>query len=321
MNFLHEIFYTLFPYAVSLVEIPLMLIQWVFDLSLWKNLSILINNQTADYAFNAFLRAFFFGVGTLYVITLSKVIFNLVQSKLQTSGKKSKVTTNQLSPTVQGSVLILSILIALTGEFLLFWFQDSIVLPEMFGTFIIVPYLITLSLGLLALLFFAIRFIFQKIITLHSPWIEKIKVAILILVGIAPLFIVGVIFVEIFANPLGNPQATRFAALHAAIKNTCFIHPERLHCPTTLEEISYIEPKNYESMINSTQASYQYYPEENNYTFIVRYAPTRAVIFDQRLVPLHGVDFKEYNVQVFGTDRISNPPDFLEEVTFEEWQY
>lgn len=311
MNLPLELFFTIFPYVLQFAIILTMPFFWLYEVAIWGVLTPFSDYRLAQFALHAVIRSAFFSVGMLYLVTLFKV----VRHKLK--AKKGR----QLSPTPQQRILSGTFVFALVLEVLYMVFQENIVVYSLASVYIMIPYLIIFSLGMVATLFFIARFIITKIITLHSPVIEKMKVVTLTTLGILPIIVVVTFMFEVFFSPMGNPQATRFAVLHAAIKNTCLIHPERLHCPTTLEEIGYIEPKYYQSMIKTAQASYQYYPEENNYTFIVRYSPTQAVIFDQRLVDLYGVDFKEYRVSVLGTDRIANPPEFLGEVEFEEWEY
>jgi len=120
---------------------------------------------------------------------------------------------------------------------------------------------------------------------------------------------------------MGNQQANRFFIVNAAIKNTCFIDPKKENCPHTLKEISYIEPKPYQESMKSGQDRYIYYPETNLYTLVVRYSPVRAVVLDWRLVETTQLDFREYDVEVLGKDRLEETPPFAGPWEFEEWKY
>jgi hypothetical protein len=139
--------------------------------------------------------------------------------------------------------------------------------------------------------------------------------------GIYPFFLMGMMLTEIIIDPIGNPQASRFFIVNAAIKNTCFIDPERNNCPQTLEQIEYIEPSQYRSMRVGTQVQYVYYPDQNVYTLVVRYSPVKAVVFDWRLVDEYTVDFHEFEVSIIGQDKLVGPPKFDGPWTFPEWEY
>ncbi len=143
--------------------------------------------------------------------------------------------------------------------------------------------------------------------------------SIFFLVASYPIMAVAVVLIWIFASPIPNISGSRFFTINAAIKNTCFIDPKRDHCPHTLEEISYIEPEEYQRMLRGSQVQYRYYPEQNIYTLVVRYSPIQAVVFDPRLTASIGVDFKEFEVSLVGTDRVVNPPDFEGPWEFPNW--
>jgi hypothetical protein len=122
-----------------------------------------------------------------------------------------------------------------------------------------------------------------------------------------------------FAQPY--PVASEYFKLNAAIKNTCLLDPQRDHCPQTLEEISYIEPVEFKRLSAKTNFVYTYNPVTNNYTFIARPRKDHAVIFDQRLIPLYGVDFKEYDVSTWwDKEKISNPPPFFGPWELPKWE-
>mgnify|MGYP006265884427 CR=1 FL=1 len=121
---------------------------------------------------------------------------------------------------------------------------------------------------------------------------------------------------------INNPQSSRFFVINAAIKNTCFIDQNRANCPHSKEEIGYIEPEEYKRATDCCQVRYQYNPEINQYSLVIRYAPTKAVLFDWRLVTTqHQIDFKEYDVAVIGQDHLINPPDWDGPWKFDDWEY
>lgn len=136
--------------------------------------------------------------------------------------------------------------------------------------------------------------------------------AVVLLVTMLGFLATGLFGWQLFSSLFDQPEAERFFVLNAAIKNTCFIDPKRVGCPHNLSELSYIEPVQFAKAAKSTQMLYQYYPADNQYTFIVRYNRTHAVIFDWRLVKTDGVDFREVTIHPtpFGADRIEDPPEF-----------
>lgn len=115
--------------------------------------------------------------------------------------------------------------------------------------------------------------------------------------------------------------ASRYFQLHAAIKNTCLLDPQRNHCPTQLVELSYIEPQEFKHLASRTDFTYTYDAATNQYTFIARPSAKRAVVFDQRLIETEGVDFKEYTVSTWGQDRLDNPPPFSGPWELPEWDH
>lgn len=118
-----------------------------------------------------------------------------------------------------------------------------------------------------------------------------------------------------------QPQAGRFFIINAAIKNTCFMDPDRRNCPQVLEEIGYIEPQEYQNMMECCQVNYQYHPDLEQYSLVIRYNPTKAVVFDWRLTDELGVDFKEYQVSLFGQDQLVDPPAWEGPWQFADWPY
>jgi hypothetical protein len=143
-----------------------------------------------------------------------------------------------------------------------------------------------------------------------ASWLNQL---LLLLPTIPLLLLMGVISLFLF-NVMGRHTlfASRYFKLHAAIKNTCLLDPQRHNCPTELVGISYIEPDEFRSLAADTDFVYRYDPATNQYTFIARPFTDKAVVFDQRLIPLIGVDFEEYDVVTdsSGQDRLLNPPPF-----------
>ncbi len=98
-------------------------------------------------------------------------------------------------------------------------------------------------------------------------------------------FLLRAFFSAFFRDDL--PPSTQFHNLNAAIKNTCFLDPEKKHCPYTVEEIIQIEPQTFIKQTKDVRLTYQYYPETNDYTLIIRNVDPavnndRVAIFDSR---------------------------------------
>ncbi len=153
----------------------------------------------------------------------------------------------------------------------------------------------------------------------RSVWLERAGRVLLVCIAVYPFLA----FLGIFAwlRYETNPAGSQFHVLHAAVKNTCLIDPERENCPHTLEELSYIEPEAFARAEAFTQMQYQYDLESNQYSLVIRYTPERAVVFDQRLHDEYGLDFHEYSVQLLGQDRLKNAPDWNGLWTFSDWEY
>jgi len=135
-----------------------------------------------------------------------------------------------------------------------------------------------------------------------------------------PLALALILIIDIVFDPLGPPQGNEFFNIHAAIKNTCLDDPEQINCPQKVEDISFIEPEEYQKLSN-TQASYLYDKSENRYTLVVRYSRNRAVLFDPRLKETLGRDFEEYQLHLIGRDKLASPPPFEGPWEFDPWPY
>ena len=158
--------------------------------------------------------------------------------------------------------------------------------------------------GLLSPLYYIPLLVFTKIFKLKVPenlW-QIIRV-LFIFLGIA-------LAMATWRITFNNYRGDTYNTLHAAIKNTCLIDPKKEHCPLVLEDLAIIEPAQYATAVKSTQMFYRYYPDTNQYTFMVRYDKRNAIIFDQRLIPDQGVDLREVEIETFGRDRVIDPPKF-----------
>lgn len=117
-----------------------------------------------------------------------------------------------------------------------------------------------------------------------------------------------------------NPPSYAYHVLNAAIKNTCYLDPQRNHCPKSVEELISIEDKNFTELTKDAHLTYKYYPQTNEYTLIVRNNNLkennyRVAIFDPRLQTAknygRGLDFVDEQV-VWCSEKyvLKNPPPF-----------
>lgn len=111
-----------------------------------------------------------------------------------------------------------------------------------------------------------------------------------------------------------NPISSNYAQMHAAIKNTCLLDPERKNCPKNLTELMSLYPEDFKRVTQKSTIHYEYYPESNTYTLIGYENNTRkGAIFDPRLknVPGFGNDFADFRFYTCkGEKRIDNIPPF-----------
>lgn len=131
--------------------------------------------------------------------------------------------------------------------------------------------------------------------------------------------LVNIVFF-VFAFPGDSPPSAGYHVLNAAIKNTCFLDPQRNHCPKTVEDLINIEPEHFRELTKDAHLTYKYYPYSNQYTLIIRNNDVwqnnyRVVIFDPRLATVKnygtGLDFFDARVSdCKGKIVIDNPPPF-----------
>lgn len=143
--------------------------------------------------------------------------------------------------------------------------------------------------------------------------------------GIAALPIIFLIFIGFILKfeSWGEPPSQRFAVLNAAVKNTCYLDPQRNNCPKNVDQLIAIEPEHFQKIAQDAQITYQYYPETNQYTLIVRdkslsLINTEVALFDPRLSNLsqnysafiqNDIAEPEF-MGCFGKNIIVNPPPF-----------
>ena len=116
------------------------------------------------------------------------------------------------------------------------------------------------------------------------------------------------------------PPSAHYHVLNAAIKNTCFLDPQRNHCPGTVQDIINIEPERFTTLTKNAHLTYEYYPQTNEYTLIIRNNNLkendyRVAIFDPRLTSVknygRGLDFLDTQVVYCnGKYILTDPPPF-----------
>ncbi len=135
-------------------------------------------------------------------------------------------------------------------------------------------------------------------------------------------FITFVAF-AIFSEQYDDPPSGRYHHVHAAIKNTCYLDPEKRNCPTNVDEIIKLDSQRFGPLLSKAALTYQYIPEENRFTLIIRntnplYTEDEVAIFDSRLLQSgksspgygYGYDFYETKILKCGDkyELIDKPP-------------
>lgn len=156
----------------------------------------------------------------------------------------------------------------------------------------------------------------------NSPRLKKLVTGTGIALFLYPLLVVLVFLTWLFFQPFDQVAGREEHTLHAAIKNTCLHDPQQVNCPQHLEEIGKVEPKTFAYVQERSQMKYEYDPATNEYVFIIRRNPKQAAVFSQRLISEGnwGIDYKEYEVDLWGKDHIIDPP-FASDWTLPEWEY
>lgn len=306
-NLVFELFYILYPAFFRVATFPLEVLFFV------QNRLAPAEVPAVNYLNYVLFTCILPPVGITFISQLAHLIF---KHKLQTP-----MTTKHWWVFFGGLVLISSGI-----QVLIYAFPQSLIIETIVSQPVRMVWL-CIGLGGLGAIFYylfkaIIYLLLQRITVIQSSRpIQRALLGGLMLVGMYPFLLIVFVLLELFVNPLGTPAASQFFVINAAIKNTCFIDPEKNNCPQTLAEIGYIEPRAYQEMIAHNQVNYVYDPQKNLYTLVVRYHPTRAVVFDWRLVDTFGVDLHEYEVSVIGQDRLIDPPAYDGPWTFADWDY
>lgn len=174
-----------------------------------------------------------------------------------------------------------------------------------------------------------IIFLLWKVIRLigHTEENKLVRITgfILSIIASVVLFVIASVVAVIVLYLIGlihddHPPSVDYHVLNAAIKNTCFLDPQKNHCPKTAQDIIDIEPENFSKLTKNANLTYQYYLNTNEYTLIVRNNDLkkddyRVAIFDPRLTTVknygRGVDFLDTEIMwCNGKYVLKNPPPF-----------
>jgi hypothetical protein len=128
-----------------------------------------------------------------------------------------------------------------------------------------------------------------------------------VILWIGSFIISAVMSLVVFWFLIGDdsPPSRDYHTINAAIKNTCYLDPQRNHCPKTIEDIIAIDPEHFKEWTKDANLTYQYYPETNEYTLIIRNNHynernrSRVAIFDPRLSKPENLLYTHYGGRDF----------------------
>lgn len=186
-------------------------------------------------------------------------------------------------------------------------------------------WLITIEIIIAIAVVFLLVWMIKLVDRIEKNKLARIFYFIISVIGSLALFIItsiAAIIILYLAGiiPYDYPPSYDYHILNAAIKNTCFLDPQKNHCPKTVQDLINIEPEHFKALTKNAHLTYQYYPQTNEYTLIVRNNDLkrndyRVVIFDPRLTTLknygRGLDFLDAKVmECNGKFLLKNPPPF-----------
>ncbi len=212
------------------------------------------------------------------------------------------------------SVVALLLGSALTEESLLFIVAIAVMFPPA-GLFLGV-----LAFAVIGIVspFFWLGMLAKRCFSKRAVLIQKVTVIVFLICALAALL-------AVITESSWDDGGGRAHHLHAIVKNTCLIDPERVNCPQTVEDMRVVEPRFYDDLQETHQIFYRYNPENNEYVLVVRYSPHDAVLFSQLLKSPEqngnqANDFQLLEIETFGRDRVKEMPDFAREFEYlPEW--
>jgi len=165
--------------------------------------------------------------------------------------------------------------------------------------------------------------IIKVILETYRKLIPRISIIIAFTIAMILAFIlvsfliIGIIGIGIPTNGIASGS---YPDLNAAIKNTCFLDPQKNHCPKTVQDIINIKPQSFVKLTENAVLTYEYYPDTNQYTLIVREKSmwmnnNQVAVFDPRLtiVKNYGMGFDFVDTEAYecnGKFVLKNPPPF-----------
>jgi hypothetical protein len=153
-------------------------------------------------------------------------------------------------------------------------------------------------------------------LTVKSIQLQKGKlVRSLILVGFLGGYIYFFLFTSlvtfIFFSIFYDSNMGKYYVVNAAIKNTCLLDTQQIHCPRNWQEVLAIEDKTLVPLTQDTNITlYDFRPWENQYTVVIREGNS-AIVFDPRLLKTElGNDSATFSVESCGKNHsfIKPPP-------------
>lgn len=341
MHLLFETLYTMYPYLWSFAEYCLFVPLWVMEQFVPSFLEVPDQAVTAGTILSlALYAALYSGVavlGMVFVLHIISVSLSWLGwlGKSERTNKRKLITSSWFPRRTQ--LFALCAWVFYTVLLFHLFYPQPVYVPSVareVAEKLLIPQIFFFLLGIGFVFYLALRGGWALLWQLVPKLAERRSWRTLFLLTsvtavLLPVSVVTIVLIEIFIDPINQHDSPNnwgaYSVVHAAIKNTCLIDPAKENCPQTLEEISFIEPQQYQQMRTAAQqVIYQYDPASNQYTLIVRYSPVRVAVFDQRLIAEFGVDAHDYQVSVLGQDRVVDAPEFLRESgldVFPEWEY
>lgn len=104
-----------------------------------------------------------------------------------------------------------------------------------------------------------------------------------------------------FTETLGNPIASTYFAVNGEVKLAClYSGPSNPRvCPKNKDQVLDLSPE-FGHLLSGKEWDYKYYPNQNEYTLIIKHDWFRGAIFDPLLAKLGHMDLVETNYDCAG---------------------
>lgn len=147
----------------------------------------------------------------------------------------------------------------------------------------------------------------RKVVRKQSQRILKISslsagLFVCVMLSFATL-IITFFLAEFTLEGFGDPIASDYFSVNAAIKNTCYLDPLKRNCPHTLAEIIHIEPEHFSKLLQNKTVYYSFDNLTQKYSLYIQHDINRGVLFDPRLTQQDG-----YYADFVDTYRCSGAP-------------